>query len=93
MRVGHVYHRRKEYVEQEEHEHAPLTKAVFHSGPPQARTIAEPHACSHAITELTNIRDNILLHTKPAEYCPEESSVNGVVRLTKIDKSIYLYKT
>ena len=28
-------------------------------------------------------------HAKTGEYCPEESSVNGVVRFGKIDKSIH----
>ena len=54
--VGHVvHHRREDDVEQEGREHAPLTKALFHSESPRAHSIVEPHACSHAIImELIN---------------------------------------
>ena len=41
-------------------EHAPLTKAFFYSEQPRAHPVVEPHACSHAIVELTNDRDHIL---------------------------------
>ena len=75
------------YVEQERREHAPLTKALFHSKPPQAHPVVEPHEYSHAIVELTNNRDNILWHAKIGEYCPEEGSINGVVRFGRVDKA------
>ena len=78
-RGGHVYNRREEDVEQEGREHAPLTKDMFHSEPPRAHPVVEPHACSHAIVELTNDRENILWHAKTGEDYPEEGSVNGVV--------------
>ena len=70
-RIGHVYSRREDDVEQEGREHAPLTKALFHSEPPQPHPVVEPHACSHAIVELTNDRDRILWHAETVEYCPE----------------------
>ena len=82
-----MYNRREEVVEQEDHEHAPLTKALFLSEPPQTHSVVEPHACSHAIVELTNDRDHILWHAKTGEYCPEEGSINGVVRFGKVDKT------
>ena len=66
---------------------APLTKALFHSEPPRAHPVVEPHACSHAIVELTNDRDHNLWHVKTGEYCPEEVSINGVVRFGEVDKS------
>ena len=56
---------------------------VFHSEPPRAHPVVEPHACSHDIVELTNDRD---WYTKTGEYYPEEGSVNGVVRFGKIGK-------
>ena len=84
-RVGHVYSRREEDVEQERREHAPLAKALFHSEPPLAHPVVEPHVCSHAIVELTNARYRILWHAKTGEYCPEEGSINGVVRFGKVD--------
>ena len=87
MRGGHVYNRREEDVKQEGREHAPLTKTLFHSKPPRAHPVVEPHACSHATVELTDDRDNILWHAKTGEYCPEEGSINGVVRFGKIDKA------
>ena len=37
--------------------------------------------------ELTNDRDHILWHAKTGEYCPEEGSINGVVRFGKFDKA------
>ena len=74
-------------LEQEGREHSPLTKALFHSKPLRAHPVVEPHACSHAIVELTNHRDNISWHSKTGEYCPEEDSINGVVRFGKVDKA------
>ena len=79
-------------LKQEEREHAPLTKTLFHSKPPRAHPVVEPHACSHAIVELTNDRDHILWHAKTNEYCPEESSINGVVRFGKVDKAYYIQR-
>ena len=64
-----------------------MTKALFHSKPPQAHPVVEPHACSHATVELTNDRDHIIWHAKTGEYCPEEGSINGVVRFGKVDKA------
>ena len=84
--TGHVYNRREEDVEQEGREHAPLTKTLFHSKPPRAHPVVEPHACSHAIVELTNDRDHILWHAKTGEYCSEEGPINGIVRFGKVDK-------
>ena len=86
-RGGQVYNRREEDVEQEGCEHAPLTKASFHSKPPRAHPVVEPHACSHPIVELTNGRDCILWHAKTGEYRPEEGSINGVVYFGKVDKA------
>ena len=77
----------KKNVEQEGREHAPLTKAFFYSEPPRAHPVVEPHACSHAIVELTNDRNHFLWHTKTSEYCPEEGSINGVVGFAKVDKA------
>ena len=88
-RVGHVYNRREEDVEQEGRKHAPLAKASFHSELPRAHPIVEPHVCSHAIVELTYDRDNILCHAETGEYRPEEGSVNGVVRFGKVDVAYY----
>ena len=82
-----MYNRREEDVEQEGCEHAPLTKALFHSEPSRAHPVVEPHACSHAIVELTNDRDHNLRDAKTGEYCPEEGSINGVVRFGKVDKA------
>ena len=90
-RGSHLCNRREEDVEQEGREHAPLTKAVFHSESPRAHPVAEPHACSHAIVELTNGQDQIMWYAKTGEYCPEEGSVNGVVRFGKIDKAYRTY--
>ena len=84
---GHVYNRREEDVEHEGREHAPLTKALFHSEPPRAHPVVEPHACSRAIVELTNGRDRIMWHAKAGEYCLEEGSINRVVRFGKVDKA------
>ena len=81
--VGHVYNHREKYGGQEGREHAPLTKTLFHSELPRVHPVVEPHACSHAIVELTNDRDHILWHPKTGEYCLEEGSVNGVVRFGK----------
>ena len=53
--VGHACNRREENVEQEEREHASWTKVLFHSVPPRAHPVLEPHACSHTIMELTNL--------------------------------------
>ena len=86
-RGGHIYNRREEDMEQEGREHAPLTKALFHSESPRAHPILERHACSHAIVELTNDRDHLLWHAKTGEYCPEEGPINGVVRFCKVDKA------
>ena len=82
-RGGYVYNRREEYVEQEGREHAPLTKALSHSELPRAHPVVEPHACSHAIVELTNTRDHTMWHAKTGEYCPEGGSINRVVRFGK----------
>ena len=57
-----------------EREHAPLAKGLFHSIPPRAHPVVEPHACSNTIVELTNDQFQILWHTKTGEYCPEEGS-------------------
>ena len=86
-RVDRVHNRREEDIEQEGREHARVTKALFHSEPPGAQPVIEPHACSHAIVELTNDRDNILWHAITGEYCPEESWVNGAVRFGKANKT------
>ena len=86
-RIGHVYNHREEYVKQEGREHAPLAKALFHSKPSRAHSVVEPHAYSHAILELTNDRDHILWYAKTGGYCPEEGSVNRVVRFGKVDKA------
>ena len=86
-RVGHVYNRREDDVKPEGREHIPLTKTLFNSKPLQAHPVVEPHACSHAILELTDDRDNILRQAKTGEYCPEEGSVNGVVRCGEVDKA------
>ena len=86
---GHVYNRREEDVEQEGREHAPLTKALFHSKSPRVHPIIEPHGCPHDIEELTNDRDHILWHAKVGEYCPEEDSINGVISFGKVDKHTY----
>ena len=86
-RGGYGYNRREEDVEQEGREHASLTKALFHREPPQAHPVVEPHACSHAIVDLTDDRDHIMWHAKTGAYCPEERSINGVVRFGKIDKA------
>ena len=86
-RGGHVYNRREEDIEQEGREHAPLTKALSHSKRPRAQPVVEPHACLHAIVELTNDRDHIMWHAKTGEYFPEEGSINGVVRFGKVDKA------
>ena len=86
-RGGHVYNSREEDAEQGGREHAPLTKALFHSEPPRAHPVVEPHACLHAIVELTNDRDPNVWHAKTGEYCPEEGSINGVVRFGKADKA------
>ena len=80
MRVGHIYNRHEEDAEQEERELAPLAKALFHSESPQAQPIIEPYACSRAIIEmLSNDQDHTLWHSKTAEYCPGDGSINGVV--------------
>ena len=86
-RVSHVFNHREEDVEQERREHASFTKALFHSEPTRAHPIVEPYACSHVIVELRNDRDNILWHAKTGECCPEEGSINGVVRLGKVDEA------
>ena len=82
-----MYNRREEDVEQEGREYATLTKALLHSEPPRAHPVVEPHACSHVIVELTIDQDHILWHAKTGEYCPEEGSINGVVRFDKVDKA------
>ena len=64
-----------------------MTKTLFHSKPPRAHPVVEPHACSHAIVELMNDRDHIPRHAKTGEYCPEKGSINGVVRFGKVDKA------
>ena len=86
--AGHAYKRREKDVEQERCEHAPLTKSLFRSKPPRSHNfVVESHACSHAIVELTNDRDRIMWHAKTGEYCPEEGSINEVVRFGKADKT------
>ena len=70
-----------------EREYALLTKALFHSEPPRAHPVVESLACSHATVELTNDRDHILWQAKTVEYCPEEGSINRVVRFGKVDKA------
>ena len=90
-RVGHVYSRHKEDVEQEGRQHAPLMKALFYGKPPRAHPVIESHACSHAIMELMNGRDLILWHAKTGEYRPREGSVNGVVCFGKVDK-VYIQR-
>ena len=80
------FNRRKEDVRQKGREHAPLMKTLFHIKPPRAHAVVEPHACLHAIVELTNGRDHILWHAKTGEYCSEEGSINGVVSFGKVDK-------
>ena len=85
-RVGHVYNHREEYIEQDGREYGLLTKVLFHSAPPRAYPVVEPHICSHDNVELTNDRDNILWHGKTGEYCLEEDSFNRVVRFGKADK-------
>ena len=87
MEVTFVYNHREEDVEHEGREQAPLAKALFHSEPPRAHPVVEPHAYSHAIVELTNDRDHIMWHAKTGEYCPEGGSVNGVVSFEKVDKA------
>ena len=86
-RGGHVCNRREEDVGPEGRKHAPLTKTLFHSEPPQTHPVVEPHARSHAIVELTNDRNHIMWHAKTNEYCPEECSINEVVRFGKVDKA------
>ena len=87
-RPSHVYNRREEDVEQDGREHPPLTKTLFHSEPPRAHPVFEPHAWSHTIGELTNDCDHIIMwYAKTGEYCQEEGSVNGVVRFGKVDKA------
>ena len=53
-----------------------VTEALFYSKLPRAHPVVEPHACSHAIVELTNDRDHILWYAKTA------STVQGRVRST-----------
>ena len=89
IHIGHVYDNRKEVVEQEGRKHAPLVKALFPSESPRAHSVVKPHACSHAIVESTNDRDNILWLDKTGEYYREEGSVNGVLRFGKVDKDTY----
>ena len=74
-RVDHIYKRHEEDIDQEGREYTPLAKALFRNKPPRAHLVIKPRACSHAIVELTNGRDHIMLHTKMSEYCSEESSV------------------
>ena len=42
--------------------------------------------------ELTDDRDNILLHIKTDEYSPEEGSINGVVGFVKVHKAYYILR-
>ena len=86
-RGGHVCNRREEDVGPEGRKHAPLTKTLFHSEPPQTHPVVEPHARSHAIVELTNDRNHIMWHAKTNEYCPEECSINEDVPFGKVDKA------
>ena len=80
-------HRREEDVKQEGREHATLTKALFHGEPPRTHTVIEPHACPHAVVELTNDRNHPLRHAKAGEYRPQESSIDGVIRFGKVDEA------
>ena len=86
-RLDHVYNCCEEDAEQEGREQAPSTKALFHSEPPRAHPVVKPHTCSFATMELTNDRDNYFWHAKMGYYCPEEDSVNGVVRLGRVDEA------
>ena len=86
-RGGHVVYSHREEDVEEGREHAALTKALFHSKLPRAHSVVEAHACSHAIVKLTHGRDRILWHAKTGEYCPEEGSINGVVRFGKVGKA------
>ena len=86
-RVGHAYNLRKEDVEQEGREHAPLTKTRFHSEPPRVHPVVEPQACSRVIFKLTNDRDHLLWHEKIGQYSPEEGSINRVVCLGTVNKT------
>ena len=86
-RVGHVYNRRQEDVEQEGREHARLAQAMFYSEPPRAHPVVEPRACSHAMGELINNRDHILRGAKTVECCSEEGSIKRFVRFGKVDKA------
>ena len=51
-----------------------VTEVLLYSAPPRAHPVVEPHACSHAIVELTNDRDHILWYGKTS------STVQGRVR-------------
>ena len=85
--VDRIHNRREEDgVEQKGREYAPLTKALFHSEPPQAHPAVEPHACTHAIVELTIGRDHILWYAKTDDYSSKKGSVNEVLRFGKVDK-------
>ena len=89
--VGYVYNRREENIEQEGRENATLAKALFHSKPPQAHPAVEPHACSHAIVELTNDLDHLSLwHAETGDNSPEKGLIDGVVRFGKVDKDTYI---
>ena len=79
-RVGHVHHRREEDIKQEGREHATLPKTLIHGEPPRAHVVVEPHTCPHAVVELTDDRNHPLRHAEAGEYCPQEWSVDGVVR-------------
>ena len=76
-RVGHVYHSREEDIKQEGREHATLTKILFHGEPPRAHAVVEPHACPHAIVELTDDRKHPLRHVEAGEYCPQVRSTES----------------
>ena len=67
-----AYNRRKEDVEQEGREHAPLVKALFHGEPPRAHPVVEPHACHCRIGEWPRLFS--VAHAITGEYCPEEGS-------------------
>ena len=84
MCVGRAYDCREEGIEQEEAEHEPLAKALFHSEPPRAHPVVEPRAYSHAIVELTNGHKRFLWHDKTGEYRLEGGSVNGGERYDKV---------
>ena len=57
--------------------------------PEHTLSSSRTHTSIHAIVELTNDRDHILWHAKTDESCPEEGSINGVVRFGKATKNVF----